>query len=192
MKIIELFESEEDIITLIKRDCQPFIQAHPSSLMYRGMKNKSGAGYGEDEFFKQRVRQDRQPMSIRDRLHPLIDNWFEQEFGFKARSQTVFVSGDFMMAQNYGKVYAVFPIGDFKFVWSRDIHDLFGNISAMTSESEIADKMKALNYRDTNFKAAVASDHEIMIHCKEYYAVAVRSPRTDGLDLYQKILESGK
>lgn len=173
MKIIELFESnplaglkDAEILELIKRDCQPFLKHHPDGLMFRGMKNK---GVGA---FKQSVRGDRKPKNMLPELHSKIDDWFQTKFGIKARSETVFVTGDFNDARSYGKAYAVFPIGEFDFVWSPEVGDLFIVLHNETP-SEVPDRLADLKYQTTDLKAAIDSYYEIMVRCKEYYAVPI-------------------
>ena len=161
MKISELFEEDApDIIDLIKRDCQQFIEAHPDGLMFRGMDNKSMKP------FKGTVRQDRKPVNMSKEKHKRIDDWFEKEFGFKARSQSIFVTGEFDDARSYGQPYAIFPIGEFEFVWSPQVGDMF-----MYNFND--SPLDEAGYKDTDLKAAINSENEIMLYCKEYYALPI-------------------
>ena len=181
MKITELFESEQvadnfdDMVKLIKRDCQPFLKEGKHYLVFRGMKNKA-------EYFKQSVRQDRLSKNMPKAAHNLIDEWFEEKFGFKARSTAVFAVGDFHTARAYGPVYAIFPIGDFKYVWSGAVNDLFADILPYIEDDDpkllknsIDKFMSNAAYKNKNLLDGIDSNNEIMIHCDKYYAFRLSS-----------------
>jgi len=174
MKIIELLEDEQEtygnseIVDLIKRDCKIFLDTKPSGLLYRGMTGKPNRS------FKQSVRQDRRPRNMPPEVSTAIDNWFNENFGFKARSQGVFVTGEFDDARSYGKPFAVFPIGAFPFVWSNDVGDLF-HLMHNVDPDEVASELDTAGYQDSEMDDAIKSGNEIMIGCKAYYAVPITS-----------------
>lgn len=171
MKIRDLFEESlpsdfDSIVELIIRDCKPFISEYTTGLLYRGMRNK------DQEIMKVKTREDRKPKNMDAIVHDKMDAWFNEKFKFKARSAAAFVVGNFAEARSYGQVYAVFPIGDFKFAWSPKVSDLFIQVS---EDGDIEGQLENFNYRDTDLNAAINSKNEIMLSCKEYYAVRVRS-----------------
>lgn len=170
MKIAELIVEEEysesEIVELIKRNCGPYLLQWPVNPVFRGVKGKP------DKAFKQSVRSDRKPRDSSLETHNAIDDWFLKKFGFKARSETVFVTGDYKTAKKYGKVYAVFPIGEFKFVWSPDIKDL-GEEVGNDDIADIHDILDDSYFDDDHLGIAIGSKNEIMIKCKEYYAVPI-------------------
>lgn len=171
MKIRDLFEESlpsdfDSIVELIKRDCKQFIAENTSGLLYRGMRNK------DQEVMKIKTREDRKPKNMDIIVHDKMDAWFNEKFKFKARSAAAFVIGNFVEARSYGQVYAIFPIGDFKFAWSPDVYDLFIQVD---EQRDIESQLEKFNYRDTDLGFAITSKHEIMLSCKEYYAVRVRN-----------------
>lgn len=189
MKIHELFEQaddlesmdEDEIIALIKRDCKPFIEENAGVLL-RGMRKKSWSP------FKQDVRQDRNPRNTRQAVQDVLDKWFDEKFGFKARSQAVFTTGSFPDARSYGTVYAIFPIGNFKYVWSTEIPDLFfvtHNISTDNPE-EVIEKLEEADYKSTDLEIAIKTGHEVMLSCKQYYAIPLHL-KSDVEPLVEKI-----
>ena len=176
MKIAELHEAVTEIadagdmeaIELVKRDCQAFIKSKPGGLMFRGMKNKPRG------IFIQDVRNDRNPRNMKLEVHEAADEWFHDRFGFKARSEAVFVSGELADAKSYGKAYAVFPIGEFKYVWSPDVGDLFILLHS-TRPADVEEELNGAGYMDTQLKHAISSGLEIMVQCKKYYAIPMFS-----------------
>lgn len=173
MKIIELFEEEEfdqdAIVELIKRDCKPYFDASPGNrLMFRGMRGRS-----KTKAFKRTVRADRAPKDTSDELHKAMDDWFLEKFGFKARSNAMFATGHATIAGTYGSLYAVFPIGDFEFVWSPNVDDLTLRTENLRPD-EIPDVLEDCEFRKTGLRSAINSQNEIMISCREYYAVPLK------------------
>lgn len=57
--------------------------------------------------------------------HITFDDMFEHVFGTRFRSNAIFTTGDPEIAHSYGHVQAVFPIGQFKYLWSPRVGDLY-------------------------------------------------------------------
>lgn len=115
-----LLESEDDekIIQILRNDCRPFL--NEKALLYRGISN-----FNKFKIKKMRVEKNRLPANMPKVVHELLDDGFNSLFGFKARSQSVFCTGSFIEAKKYGDVYNIFPIGNFKYCWSKDIEDIY-------------------------------------------------------------------
>lgn len=120
--------------TLIKiyKDCAPFIrdfigpQKGKKSLqfLYSGRSIS-----GNPEFIKKRVRKDRKPADIHPLVHDMLDKEFQNKFGYPARSSSLFVTSHIYTASSYGeRVYLVFPIGKYKYLWNPEINDLYTHI----------------------------------------------------------------
>jgi len=139
MEDISEESSHEDVIAFIKANCK-FILAEirktPASLkdynfLYRGIKksfNKDDSFIGDRNYFIGTVRKDRRPKDLSIDLHVLFDNAFEEVFGWKARSQGLFTSGHKSDTSSYGRPYVVFPIGQFNFIYSKEITDLYTDL----------------------------------------------------------------
>lgn len=119
----------------IQEKCQPYLQAVQSGshrVMYRGMKN-----VGNFYLYRtMQVRKDRQPTDSSQELHQLLDMAIESELGFKARSESLFVTNNHHVIADYGDPYVIFPIGDFKFAWSPYISDAYSELNYYPSFSE--------------------------------------------------------
>jgi len=186
MKIIELFEADEDeqqdreielmhAIKTIKQDCQPFLEQAGGRLLFRGS-NSFVSGKGPSKLFQKRtVRTDRKPLSTDLLVHQASDDWFHDEFGIRGRSAAVFATGDHTAANTYGTVYAIFPIGDFKFIWSPVVRDLFVAGRDIHFASQVVPYLEKAGYRDRDLAKAIKSSKEIMIACKEYYMLMSRT-----------------
>lgn len=181
MKVNELILLEadaENLVAILERDCGPFLkQSKKQGLLYRGIKgsfsNKGTTAEGIKYAIKE-VRTDRKPLHTTESHHEIIDAWFKKKFGFNARSESMFCFGDVgsdNIAQ-YGKKYIVFPIGDFKYVWSSEVRDLWQDFDNQNvrDESDIIDLLNDSEYTKAGLGTAVSSNNEIMIKCEKYYA----------------------
>ena len=186
MKLFELFEEKstqqeitfDEFKKIIERDCASYIKQVGFKMpLYRGMEKVSNPAFiietpDEDvPVYKKRVRLDRVPSAFSVEMHSMIDNWFNEKFQIKARSQTVFATGDKMDALLYGEAFIIFPIGEFKYVWSPNVADLFSK-GLSSNPHELSMQLQKYQYRDTDLEEAIKSDCEIMIKCDSYYAIS--------------------
>lgn len=162
------------------------------NILYRGMR----VYYGADAVIKG-VRSKRRPLTTHDAVHTAADEFFEEQFGIKFRSQSIFAVGDEGVAEGYGDVYAVFPLDEVKICWSELVSDMtaythqqlglvnVGNkqVHALSAlkDDEIADRTKKIlskadyQVNPSSLKRQYFSrfykKHEVMIHCDEYVAI---------------------
>ena len=178
MRIVEV--TEPNIIETIKKDCKPFLQLINGDIMeytlWRGMLQALPAGIQRKD-----VRlDDREPLSSNPSKHEKFNNYFERAFGAPFRN-SAHCTGKRKIAKMYGMAYVVFPIGKFDWVWSPKVADLTMDIVWPTpggwtnvppSQEVVDEKLSKAGYtKNKNLKAAIKSGNEIMIRCKEYYAV---------------------
>jgi len=78
----------DNIISEIERNCKPFIddwkKLNISKWLMSGRRIM-----GSPMFKKGTVRVDRVPVDTPIELHDLVDTWFNNKFGFKARSNAI-------------------------------------------------------------------------------------------------------
>lgn len=193
------FLNEEDIdqlARLIEKDCGPFLkESGRRGLLFRGVQDTSpenAAGEVDDPinegkkilYWKKAVRKDRRPKDTPEEIHNAIDEWFENKFGFKARSQTMFVFGQNIKRHTlsqYGKGCIVFPIGPIKYAWSNRIYDLYAKFNGAEEMEDIRTMIDALEraaYTDDQLSAAVKLDKEIMMECSGYYAFDISAEQS--------------
>lgn len=125
--------NDQQIIDMIKRDCQPWLSAAGKNLAWRGISIAGGKGftkavfktadYGVPDMLIGAVRTDRVPKDSPMWLHNALNKHFQKSVGIPLRSASLFCTGSSMLAENYGHVYAVFPIGNFNYAWSKMIVD---------------------------------------------------------------------
>lgn len=90
-------------------------------------------GTDRDSFVNnERVRKDRYPKDTSGEIHELIDDLMHEKFGIRGRSQTLFVTGKESNDRSYGDPYIIFPVGSFKFLWSKDVKDLYNRVEDLT------------------------------------------------------------
>lgn len=167
---MRLFEVEQpDIYNIkqkIEKDCKPFLDQvgdmHHYAL-YRGMLKK-------DQILELTVRQDRLPVTMNKQNHDVLVKVFK-EAGYKAnRNNSVFCTGNYQTAKEYGNVYQIFPIGDFSFTWNENVKDLFEWIYDHGFPERVDAFVKSY-HNNKYLKEAIENGNEIMIACEKYYAV---------------------
>ena len=181
---------------LVERDCQPFLkESKQTGLIYRGINEasmridaaKSVLPTAEAlqsraiMYWEKSVRSDRQPKDTNRQQHQIIDDWFKTKFGFGARSQAMFCLGETgkKLLRHYGTPMIVFPIGEFKYVWSPSVKDLYNEVGQEThllqDEDKLVDYLNDCRYIDSHLHKAVNMSHEIMIKCDRYYAFDIHA-----------------
>jgi hypothetical protein len=101
--------------------------------------------FGAIKEFKTRL--DRRPVDLNIDLHHFFDKELEKKFGWKPRSQGVFVWNDI---NELNELF--FPIGDFKYVYSPEVHDLYFTTNKMKIQYSIPDKKDPIGISDKSTK----------------------------------------
>lgn len=182
--ITEEYGKEELISYLneIKKDCQPFLNEWGNVPLIRGVKTVP------DSFVKKEVRlADRRPKDTPRRLHNKFNKALTELTGLPYRNG-MFASGRSDVAADYGNPYIVFPMGNFKYIWSGLISDLYGkwqeveprehnNESPAEFSKRLGDvedeyiKKSMPSYKSTDLPTAINSGHEIMFWTTGYYGI---------------------
>jgi hypothetical protein len=160
------------ILQLIKKDCQPYINILKKLSFKYYLLSGRQLGYGSLNFDKKKIRTDRKPKDTPIEIHEWIDDWFYKKFGIKARSSTLFCTSDKSFAISYGKIYYIFPIGDFEFIWNTKKQDLYNRAYMDRGIDKYIDYFMtdyAPYYVKGHKKEALKLRNEIMLYCKEYY-----------------------
>ena len=124
---------------------------------------------------KKKTRPDRKPKDIPIEIHKKIDDMFYKTYGWRARSKNVAFC--WAMPFNYptfSNLSLFFPVGNYKYLWSPDVEDLFESLEKTFSyddEVELFAKEILPTYTDKGLKMACTTNHEVMVNCKEYYLI---------------------
>jgi hypothetical protein len=165
---------------LIKRDCQPYLsQVQDPMKLRRGVKRDYDADSqtGRPMFNKRKSHlAGRNPRgSWMQKWHPVVNDYFTAEFGLPFRNG-IMTTGDQMQSSHFGTDVAVFPIGEFKFLWSPEVTDInhqfrAGNWDIQDSKQRLLNALESANYQTTDLQAAIDSKNEIMIWAESYYTL---------------------
>lgn len=193
------FISEQEIKAvrdILLKDCRPFLmETKGNGFLVRGVKGLSTAkSYsaldyaGEEmEYTEKQVRKDRRPLDISQNRSDIIDDWFQDKFGIRARTQCVFAGGEKMRSdelKHYGTPCIIFPIGEIKYVWSPNVEDIYGDMNLHSpGEGEIEgdEDLKARinkwldskHYKTTDLQELIQTGKEVMVECDSYYAFPI-------------------
>jgi hypothetical protein len=195
-------EDTKTLIEYIIANCKPWMQAAYGEVAWRGVRKYKWLTRGETapNAFVRNTRSDRVPKDSDKKLHKLYNLWIRLAGGVANRSNSIFVSGNRREAHAYGKVYAVYPIGQFNYTWSPRLDDWYSNLeqdmglgalfngllkpdakadleTVPTAASYDVAKVRELIYADKELQNALQAQHEIMVKCEnaiyieaDYYA----------------------
>ena len=162
-----------EIIQKIRYDCRPFLKKLGNEhvrLLYRGSHHRLPSYHNIKKFIP---RKHRMPSDMNKRDHDMFNKSFYKKFGWKPRSEGVFCTGNEATASGYGDAYIFFPIGDFEFLWSPKIRDLYDHVHTRKPIGSILLKdffKEAVGkYINSGLVTAITSGHEIMVRCNSYY-----------------------
>ena len=105
----------------IKKECSLYLKNNKGNILY------SGRDFN-DIIVKSKVRKDRRPLSTSRKTHNNLDKIFNDIFGVRLRSESVFCTLNYRVANSYGRPYVIFPIGEYTFYWSTVLNDLYTKI----------------------------------------------------------------
>ena len=118
--LTEATVSKEEIKKILNRDCAKFLKEMRGEydLLFRGSYKKV------NRIAKIKHNKERKPKDTPQELHDLLNKKFKKKFGWPVRNG-IFTTSSYIMADGYGIPYKFFPIGDYKYVYSTKIEDLF-------------------------------------------------------------------
>lgn len=117
-------ETVDSIANLLKKDCNKWLTEFKGNVMYRGLKKPVQQAYTIIT-----PRTDRIPTDTPPALSEVLDEWFLSKFNWMPRKTGVFVTPQKATAEYYGYTHMFFPIGDYKYIWSPECHDLYSKLS---------------------------------------------------------------
>ena len=118
-RTITRMERDEVYEWLSTSDIFKLYQKNTNNILYRGVKRDIY------HYSIEKRRKDRKPKDMPSELHRWFDNEFQKQFGWKARSEGVFVIANERTAQGYGRPYIFIPKGKYRFLYSKEIKDLW-------------------------------------------------------------------
>lgn len=131
--------------------------------LFRGMRNFEG----NEKIIK--TRKYRKPLHTPEHIHKEADAIFENKFGIKFRSQSVFCTSDIDVASAYGDIVVrVEPIGDYKVCWSPTCSDFTDIMNTNMNVSQFIINHK---YQVGDVLSAIDSKNEIMLYCESYKVI---------------------
>lgn len=171
------YDSFLDITQLLYKEAKPFmLQLGKEIKGYMLSGRKSETRLEANDYFIKHIRQNRKPKDTLPKIHKELDRRFSEKFGWKARSTSIFVTGNYNDARSYGKVYIIIPVGYYNFVWSDEIDDLLTYMRSNyirakdVVHAEDYDELME-TYTDTNLTKAINSNHEIMLGAKKVIGI---------------------
>lgn len=105
--------SEKRLSSYIHKHCQPWLNATQGLEVYRGVRLSSGLSS-----FIKKTRTDRSPSDTEPSRQHIFNLLLQYAGSNVSRNNSIFCTGSRETAEDYGKVFVVFPIGNFEYAWS--------------------------------------------------------------------------
>lgn len=169
-------EIRNEYVPKIKRHCTEMVKLvkQTKSFLWRGLA-------GDDEIFViKKSRRNRYPTDTPERTHETFDRLYYKKYGWKPRSEGVFVSNKQRGTVGYGPAHIIFPVGRFKYTWAMDINDFFiyarRTIKLAAKQDEVDFRIAEAIEKYSNNKGIDKFmkknvPGEMMIKCRLYYAL---------------------
>lgn len=139
--------------------------------LYRGFDVKISNGTLENPF----LNQPREPIHTDVEVHQIADEWFNENFGIRARSRCIFCSPDIHVAHKYvdasGTLTRIKAIGPHCIIYSEKVEDFNDHTYEFEHTYEgVRDWLELQNYVMVNDASEIAKSFngEIMLFCEKY------------------------
>jgi hypothetical protein len=162
-----------EVEKFIEEHCDQFLKESRGHFLYRGMVVPQ-----KPYAIIRMPHKNRRPSNTPEDIHHKLDEMFMKRFGWRPRSTGVFATSSYGDAEYYGDVYTIYPANGFRYLWSPDVGDLYGELNYEFSSDgtywrneEDIEYMINKRYKDNDLLGAIDSKHEIMIGCDFYVVV---------------------
>lgn len=210
IKIFDHFSIDEnninEIVKLLKRDCSQYvnelmklntnpvtskIRKIPYSkpiILYRATHDD----IINDTLIKKTVRCTRKPLDTAPHISTEFDNQFYKKFGTNVRSCGVFTTLDINMTDRYGIAYLMFPVGNYKSVYSKTVTDLYDTLDTYSYfDSDAANGYRVeLAYKYGTIKYNDIDTGESLYYFIDKYKVSNRLEKEDIQDWITQLPKS--
>lgn len=203
MNLKELFEVKKPALPpselgdLLAADAQKYLMTPgvKTSFIYRGLTvplqsyTTEEIGGSEVSWIIMDARRDRDPVSTPKAFSNAADAFFNKQFRWTPRRDGTFAVKDLSLARHYGEGNIFIPLGDFRFIWSEDVSDLYIAYDEIKEDwydknlqrDEMIEKwieyLGTAGYTNQDLGRAIASGNEIMFDCNQYLLVHLPTSR---------------
>lgn len=188
-------ENWQKILNELESKCGSFLnelKTKKSLPVFRGVRSKEKTNI-KNLFYKKSIK-NRVPKDTPHEIQDSLDQLFLQYFDIEPRSNGVFTTKNYGVAEGYstdysgeelsGGTYIFFPIGNYKYIWNPRFDDLFSEIESIGEE--FPEEFDEFYMGETDipvFKDIIigykmnsielAESQEITFLCDDYYLVDV-------------------
>ncbi len=174
--LLEANQTPEQVAQTLLSQCMPFVNAvgevEFDTVLYRGTNAKI-----EDFLPRERTKAGGVTGEYSGDRGEMLRNYFNSTCGINLDS-IIFATGDPALAKTFGNPYVIFPIGAFKFAYSKSGTPLphinnEKDLAAAKIVCGIADDMSDEGMPDQDFQNAIRSHNEVLIYAKGYLPISL-------------------
>jgi hypothetical protein len=203
-QFLEENSGAKTLFALLKSECPQAVKAclGANQLFLRGMRRPPHSTRGFEFSNKLRSivknqdflihaseltpRNDRNPKHSSKNAQKIFDDYAEKRFGWRPRKEGIFTTSDLEDARFYGPVYAIFPKGDFRYVYHSEVADFFLKFKrSVDFAAELQDFVNDHgHFSNVDIEGGLDEGVEVILGCDSYYAVKIDHIRQIMLDMY--------
>jgi hypothetical protein len=175
-------DPQDQLLRNINKNCQYYLSLLKKNSILPFERGMDIFSKGIQRYYgKRAVRQNRRPHGM-GYLKAKDLNEILEKYHHVRRDKAVFATSDSYHGEKFGKLYYIFPIGDFSYTWynstESDINfdyktlkllDDYRNIKDTTQKDRLEEEINKRFITNNKIKTAYTSKHEIWFDCKEYY-----------------------
>lgn len=187
--LVERAQTPDQVAQALLSQCMPYINAigevEYDTVLYRGTEAKI-----EDFMPRERKEAGGVTSNYAGDTGQMIRDYFSKKCGINIET-IIFATGDLSLAETFGNPYVIFPIGPFKFVYSKSgvrLPDLLSRPQDLERGNFIcgvADDTSDDGLPEPRLQDAVKSHEEILIQAEGYFPISLSYWKSNG----QAILE---
>jgi hypothetical protein len=169
----------DDVLKRISDECQQFLKESKALPLYRGFGNKRNPSPDIGGTFLPHP-EDRPALDSSPDFNFMFNAAVDAAFGIRdIRKKSLFCTGDYQTAQQFGTINFIFPAGDIDYIWSPRINDsyddstkikrdIISNLSKAINDTELNDMMEYFSKRvSPNDFADIAEEDTIAMGIKD-------------------------
>jgi hypothetical protein len=128
-------ETYYELLKNIENECSKYLNLFRKTtnahyLLYSGRQSSA-------KWFEDKIRKNRIPVDTPQEIHDMVDDIFKKKTGKRLRSNSLFCVNDETTARTYGKLFYIFPIGNYESWYHPEVADLFTHFNKYSVRQEL-------------------------------------------------------
>jgi len=189
--LLERTQTPDQVAHALLRQCMPYIngigEVEFDTVLYRGTDAKI-----EDFVPRERSESGGVTSKYSGDTGQVMRNYFSRKCGINIET-IIFATGDLSLAERFGNPFIIFPVGPFKFAYSKSgvrLPDILSNPKDLERANFIcgvADDTSDDGLPEPRLQNAVKSHNEVLIQAKSYLPISLPYWKQNGQTILEEL-----